>query len=190
MLLWIPVEGEAQQAFLEEIYAKHARLMLYAAYQVVHDYSLAQDMLQESMLPLIEKIDELQKMDGCSLRGYLVSTIKNISISYWRKQEGRKKYQGELEPEQMEAIADPGPSPEELLLKKEAAQQLAELWPLLAQEDQFLLEAKYVLRHSDGQIAKALGIGPDSVRMRLTRARRRALQRMQKEGMTDEPAKR
>ena len=49
------------------------------------------------------------------------------------------------------------------------------LWPRLSEEDRILLEGKYVWGQSDKELAEILHCKPSSIRMKLTRARRRAL---------------
>lgn len=49
-------------------------------------------------------------------------------------------------------------------------------------EERLLLEQKYVLGWSDNELASMLGIQPQSVRMRLTRAKRKAIQLMKEQG--------
>ena len=51
---------------------------------------------------------------------------------------------------------------------------LAQVWPRLDENTRWLLEARYILDYSDGELARELGVKPDSVRMALTRARRKA----------------
>ena len=56
------------------------------------------------------------------------------------------------------------------------------MWVRLTEEEQLLLEGKYILGYEDGELAGMLGCKKDSVRMKLTRARRRALRLMLEEG--------
>ena len=48
-------------------------------------------------------------------------------------------------------------------------------------EDRLLLEGKYILGYTDAELADMLGCKKSSVRMKLTRARRRAFQLMTEE---------
>lgn len=52
-------------------------------------------------------------------------------------------------------------------------------WPRLDENTRWLLEARYILDYSDGELARELGVKPDSVRMALTRARRKARRLME-----------
>ena len=51
----------------------------------------------------------------------------------------------------------------------------------LSPEDRLLLEGKYFLEESDESLAKLLGCKAGSIRMKLTRARRRAFKLFEKE---------
>ena len=52
---------------------------------------------------------------------------------------------------------------------------LKKIWPLLSEEERFLLEGKYVLGYKDNELAIKAGCKASSIRMKLTRARRHAL---------------
>lgn len=62
----------------------------------------------------------------------------------------------------------------ELLLSQEKAVALVKIWTDLDQRSQYLLEARYILGKSHSEIAEDLGIKVASVRMALTRARKKA----------------
>ena len=49
-------------------------------------------------------------------------------------------------------------------------------------EDKILLEQKYILRWKDAEIAEPLQIKPESVRMRLTRAKRNLMKELRQQG--------
>ena len=73
-------------------------------------------------------------------------------------------------------------SMDEALILQEELAPLRAIWPQLSREDQLLLEGKYLLGYSSAQLAQQLGYEPANVRMKLTRARRRALKLMKKGG--------
>ncbi|OUN10095.1 hypothetical protein B5G42_11275 [Flavonifractor sp. An91] len=75
----------------------------------------------------------------------------------------------------------PGPSLDDHLLQTERLERLAEVWDLLPEDDQLLLEGKYILGQEDTELADMLGCKASSIRMKLTRARRRAFQLMNEE---------
>ena len=72
--------------------------------------------------------------------------------------------------------------PEEKLLREQCNVRLQELFHALSTDDRLILEEKYILQWSDAEIAKALGIQPDSVRMRITRAKHRVAKALTEQG--------
>ena len=67
---------------------------------------------------------------------------------------------------------------DEYLLARERVDRLRIIWPKLGEEDRLLLEGKYLLEYSSAELGERLGCQSASVRMKLTRARRRALKWM------------
>ena len=79
------------------------------------------------------------------------------------------------------SFLDGANQPEELVAQaaKLELDALAQVWPRLDENTRWLLEARYILDYSDGELARELGVKPDSVRMALTRARRKARRLME-----------
>ena len=71
--------------------------------------------------------------------------------------------------------ADSATLPEDILLSNEFSDAFAEVFDSLPEEDRLLLRGKYELDLDDAELAALLGCAPNSIRMKLTRARRRAV---------------
>jgi len=56
------------------------------------------------------------------------------------------------------------------------------IWCGLECDARMLMEQKYILHWSDEELAEILGIKPQSVRMRITRAKRELMAQLQKNG--------
>ena len=78
-------------------------------------------------------------------------------------------------------MAIPEPSLDERIMLAEQKECLMQIWSSLPEEDRLLLEGKYILGYTDAELADMLGCKKSSVRMKLTRARRRAFQLMTEE---------
>lgn len=76
---------------------------------------------------------------------------------------------------------DAAPGPEELAILAERRETLRRAWSRLDDGSRDLLAGKYILEKSDDEIAEELGCASGSVRMKLTRARRRLLETMKEE---------
>lgn len=59
--------------------------------------------------------------------------------------------------------------------RKTQVEVFRKVWPSVPANAREILERKYILNESDAEIAEAMGIGKNSVRMALTRARKTAL---------------
>ena len=73
--------------------------------------------------------------------------------------------------------------PEHLADRKLRTMQIRKVWVDVPPEGRLLLEQKYILGWSDETIASGLGIKAQSVRMSLTRAKRRTAKLMQDAGI-------
>ena len=73
------------------------------------------------------------------------------------------------------------PTPEEFLIIDESRGEFHEAFNKLSSKDKDVLVGKYVLGLTDKELAEMNGCKPNSIRMVLTRARRRALEEIKKE---------
>ena len=65
------------------------------------------------------------------------------------------------------------------MIARENAELLMQVLQQMPEAEALLLREKYMMGYSDEYLAKQIGCQPKSVRMKLTRARRHALQAMQ-----------
>ena len=172
------VDDPDDRAFMERFYLEHERLMYATVRKRLDDPEAAKDIVQESVLRLIPKISFLRQQERCVNASYVVSTVRNTTINYLRRRSRAEGRCASLE----EEPAVPQVSLDELVLLMEQRERLARVWVRLTEEEQLLLEGKYILGYEDGELAGMLGCKKDSVRMKLTRARRRALRLMLEEG--------
>ena len=72
--------------------------------------------------------------------------------------------------------------PESIVSRGIQLDQLRKIWAQIPVGDRLLLEQKYILKWTDQELASILGIQPQSVRMRLTRAKRRVIELLKAQG--------
>lgn len=169
------VEDADDQSFIIDLYHTYKKLMLMTARKYVADECGCEDIMQDSIVKLIQNIHVIRSKERCVLASYIVSTVRNTAIDYLRKQGRDSKYRNSVEESACEEPADAASvSVEELILMKERRSQLYDIWPQLSEQDQTALRGKYILEYSDAEIASLLGCKEASVRTRLSRARKRA----------------
>lgn len=161
--------------FMEQLYQDFERTMFSIARRYVYTQADQQDIVQESVLSLIKNISTIRSMDRCILASYIVSTIKHTAINHINRQKRSRNIYESIEDETFVEPKSPSLSLDSVLI---SAESLAELWDGLAEEDRLVLEGKYILGCTDEDLAFQLKCKPSSIRMKLTRARRRAFEHL------------
>lgn len=182
-------DNESSCQFFAKLYIKHRGLMYGTAMKLVHDPAVAEDIVHDAIVRLIDKEETLVSLDCCSLKTYIVYTIRSLSLNYLRKQSKERLRTVEIDPEcEDTAFIDRSPRPEEVLLMKEQREKLAKIWEALPESTKDLLAGKYILGLTDRELAETFGCSPDSIRMKLTRARRLVLEKIREGDFNFEPA--
>ena len=164
------LEEPRERDFMERLYEENRRLFFATARKYAADGHDAEEIVQDSLVRLMGKVALLQEMKRCTLASYLVSTVRNTAINHLRKQ---SRQQGRTIPYEEEVQGEEVPlTMDELLVVAERRAELARAWRELSEHDRFLLEGKYFLQLSDSELGDALGCKAESIRMKLTRARR------------------
>ena len=144
----------SDREFLLWLYQEFSRLMFYTAQKYLADPHSQEEVVQESLKKLIEKVAVLRRLKRPALAGYVRATVRNTART---------------------------DSLDETVFCREEVQRLREIWPQLDGETRMLLERKYILGYENEELGRMLGCRTDSVRMKLTRARRKVLRLMGKE---------
>jgi len=177
------VDEKDRKEFIQELYRMHIRLMQYTAQKYISDSHHCEDVVQESLAKLIEKTDTLRSLEGAALAGYIVSTVRNTAINHLKKHTPHRTI--EIDWAEGHNTVQMTASAEDEVLQKERLGLLTRIWNCLDEETKQVLEGKYILGYSDSELANSLRCKPSSVRMKLTRARRRALALMREADFND-----
>ena len=148
--------------------------MYYEIKRIVGDTWLAEDILQSTVLNLINNIDTLRELPPTKLASYIVSASRNNALTQLRN-DRRHPHEHYDDWGAIPDCIDSNSNPEFYLSKKDEYKLLIEVWDKLDNRSKYLLRGKYILNKSYDDLGKDLQIKPESVRMALTRARRFAL---------------
>ncbi len=154
------------------IFEMHYERVYYAAYFVLQDKHLAQDVTQETFLKAFQKMDTLQ--NGNKLGAWLATIATRTAIDFLRKIKRRNDiliedvYKDEEHfDEEMTSIED---KVEYQFLEKIIQKNIRILEPPGYRE---VLILKYEYELQDKEIADALGISVNAAKSRLHRARKK-----------------
>lgn len=172
------IEDDDDRSFMESLFIDYHRLMYHEIIKLVHDQWAAEDVMQSTLVRLIDKIPELRTKERARLVNYIISASKNQAHNYLRAS-GRYVVSNCQDFWDFKGFdADYGEI-EFYLIKKETLEKLASMWPQLDERTRYLLEGRYILNLSIEEMASSLDMKPASVRMALTRARKTAYRFLQ-----------
>ncbi len=174
LLILQTIESEDDRAFLEQLFdAQYVRLCKKAA-AITQNSQVSEDLVQDVFLYVVKHIQKFRQMDCCTLRHILDISIKRRCYDYFKEQNVRKKHlSGSLDDDDSFVSVSSSDNTEEEALDLLSVEELSEAIRKLPDHYRYVIEAKYILSLTDGEIAKELGIGKASVRQYLTRARRK-----------------
>lgn len=168
------LEEPSQPPNVEEIYLEYKKLMYATARKFTSNVEDQKDIVQTAMERLIKIFSVPRPEKRCISGGYIVFTIRSVAIDFLRKQGRETERCISIEDDQLKNIAATDSSLDEQLLSLSSAEQLWSIWSQLSPEDRILLEGRHVLGYTSEELATVLDCKASSVRMKLTRARRRA----------------
>lgn len=170
-LMFAMLDGE-DRSFMEELYDRHFRLMFATAWKYLSDKAAVDDVVGDSCLALMGKLDTLREMDQSDLRVYIVTTVRHMAINCIRKQSSSRTHMaGTLdEADEFDAAAHSLSLEDRIVLTDELRHVLEALERLPEKEKQ-VLQMKYDEQMSDAEIAQIVGLSPNSISQYVRRAR-------------------
>ena len=169
------ISSPEDRDLMAEFYDKNINLLFYEARKHLHVEEDVEDIVFEAFEKLIEKIDVLRTLQPGQRARYGVVTVRNLCYLHIRRDS--KLSLVSFEDLNQEPAAKE--TPEGILNQKQFADQLHSVIASLDAETQMLLEQKYILRWTDAEMALLYDVQPQSMRMKLTRAKQTLLQKMQ-----------
>lgn len=168
----VAIEDDDDRAFMERVYLDYQTLMYRVAYNVMKEHFGAEDIISSACEKLCKKILLLRTFDSCKLQSYVVFTCRNTALNLLKsrdRQNARLFYDMDMV---SETVASEGDVSDNILREAEIS-ELTEGLDQLSVKERDILQMKYLLQKTDGEIASVYGIKEDSVRYYLTLARRR-----------------
>lgn len=165
-----PEDRDMMTAF----YMAYKGRMYTEAWKFMNSEEDAEDIVYEALTRIIDKMDRFRELHPKQRGVYAITTVRHLCVMQLEKNAFRNHLSiSEITTESDTLEAD---SMEASVERKLTGEKIRRLWNQLLPRDQLLLEQKYILRCSDDEIAEFLSVERSSVRMLLTRARRRLMQ--------------
>lgn len=172
------IENEEDRDKITEIYKLYSGTMLYIANSILNEIHLAEDVVSEAFIKIIDNLEKIDEVDCYRTRGFVVIITRNVAIDMLRKQ---RKHQTVSFEEHDEDIGY-----EELAFDnisiKESCDKIMSCIKDLKEDYSDILYLKLEFDCSYEEIGKILSISPENAKMRLFRARKALRKKLKKEG--------
>lgn len=169
------LDTEAQRDKFERLYHRYAGLMYQTAFSVAKDHFLAEDIVHETFLILIRIIDEVRADDPKETAKFLKVITHNKAVDELRKLGKAQPWSNDaLEYQAEEQQADP----ESVAINAEGFSSLIACVESMDELYRAPLELR-MQGYKIAQIAEFLDMNPQTVKVRLYRARKMLLQQLE-----------
>ena len=175
------------RAFMQEVYQQNERLMYAIALKYASNTQDCEDIVHDTVERLCKNIIKIKGLSNSALRAYVVYAVRNTAINFRKHQATINRHIQQLSDDDLSNEYD---QPESIIERIEDLQEkrtsLTKVWMQLTDAEQELLYRKYVLDQTTEELSGIFQCSRDSIRMRLSRARRKSLRLMKGEGTNDE----
>ncbi len=162
------LDSDADKIFIEKIYNEYMPFFRSRVYMHLHDINICNDLAHDCMVSMIKHIDTLKALPENKLRAYLTISIDNTVRNYLKQTKKQVRYSTRDLTDDY-SLADET-CVEDTVEQKFEYQVLRQCVDGLNERDKSLLTMKYDLELGDEQIADAMGLKKDSVRMTVSRS--------------------
>lgn len=176
------IDTQEKRDKFERLFHQYERLLKYTAQNILWDEHLAEDAVQETFIRIIGCLNKIDESDTHKTAGFLVTVVKNISYDIKRKQ-SKASPEHSLE-EMLEQDDDPedrASRPDTLLLRREEEEMIMGAIRCLPSDYRYILSLKYAHGCNGAQIAALLDCSEELARVKLSRARKALLNRIERE---------
>lgn len=174
------IESPEDHDIITEFFQKY-KLLLYAeAWRYLSMHEDVEDIVYESLVRIMDHMDKFRSLLPHERVLYGKAVVRNLSYTYAKKQSTYTMVP--FEDVDTYLTIEEGQLPESVVFKHIKLEHIRKMWAEIPVEDRLLLEQKYILDWSDTDLAASLGIKPQSVRMRLTRAKRNVIHQLKEQG--------
>ena len=143
------IEDDDDREFMTLLYIRYQRLLYKEIYEILKKPWNTEDILQATLVKLIDKIPELRQKERPQLVGYICAAARNTALNFLRAQDkiapfSFEEYMMQSEPNEERRQM------EEYMISKDEIDELVRRWPQLDDRSKMLLEGKLPLTIGGG----------------------------------------
>ena len=176
MFVLLSFDNESDKNKFDYLYNKYKKLLLYKAYQVLNDYSLAEDAVSEAFLRIYKNLRKIDDPESNQTISFLVTIVKNVSITILNSE--KRGSVVELEDYDREDDFNL----EEFIISEDMAKNILSIVDSLKEEIKAPFLMKYARGLSHREIGQILNISENNVTVRIHRAKKKLAELLRKGG--------
>ncbi|MEF9921453.1 MAG: sigma-70 family RNA polymerase sigma factor [Anaerovoracaceae bacterium] len=170
------IDTEEDKRKFERIYLAYKQTMYYAANRILKNTHTSEDAVHQAFIRIINHLEKINENECHKTRAFLVVITEHIAIDIYRKQ----KKESTLSYDELEIyVADTH------VESYEETDELTAVFEKLPVNYSTVLRLKFSQGYSDSVISEILNITEENVRKRISRAKKKLAQLLQKEGDTE-----
>lgn len=174
-------------AYMAALYQKYKAFLFRKAGSYTKDPQTLEDIVQDAVLRLLRNTAKLRTLEPAALTAYLALTVRSAALNHLAAErrdtlDALPLDDGEVQTDRLRSSRSQ-PTLEEQVLLGLRDRKLRTVIGRLPERDQTLLTGKYFLELSTQELADDLGTTAVGVRVMLSRARKRAMNELMREGI-------
>lgn len=181
-LFILTVGDYSDREFMIELYNHYYKAMYDRAYEILKEKETAEDAVQEALIKLLNRVKMLQTIPRAELLPYVIAVTRSAALDLYRKRKRSEENAAiGFEDDFRENFENDAVTAKNPFYNMEQIEVLVQQLGKLTESERTMLIDAYILELPAEEIAQKLGIRPASVRMYLSRARKKAFAVFDKE---------
>lgn len=175
MFFILAFDNEGDRAKFEYIYTKYKNLLLHKAWEILKDYSLAEDAASEAFLRVYKNLDKIQDPESGKCVAFIVTIVRNVSLTMLSRE--KKKFTEPIDEERADDF-----NLEHTIISDLSSERIYELLNELDEDSRsvFLYKFAYDMPHKE--IARLMKTTDNNVTVKLHRAKKKLAAILEREG--------
>lgn len=173
-------EGTEDHEIITDFFIQNKMLLYREAWQYLSVKEDVEDIVYETLVRIISHMEKFRTLLPHERIQYSKAIVRNLSYIHLKRNSLLTMVP--FDDVDTYLTVEESQLPESIVSRQLNLSHIRKIWEKIPLEERLLLEQKYVLDWSDNDLASMLGIQPQSVRMRLTRAKRKVIQLMKEQG--------
>ena len=153
--------SDDQRDLIQTIFKEDRALFYRVARSVVRSDTMAEDVVSDAMIKIIEKKEKILSFSRPQMRSYCVILVRNIAYDYMR---ARSKGDIPVKPGEADAVTHL--TPEDEIIEKEQNRLIADAIDTLSPAEQALVHLRYYEKCGYKEIASRLRITEETAKKR------------------------